>query len=457
MKALIFDIGSTFTKAVAYDFENFSLIGKAKTPSTVSSDVNEGLSKVINEIKAQTGLNLNDFEVKRATSSAAGGLKIVAIGLVPDLTAEAAKKAALGAGGKILKVYSYELSSSDIEEILFLRPDIIILAGGTDGGNRYYPLINAKKLSLLPLNIPFVYAGNKDLRDEIEKIFKEKNKEVYISKNVMPEYGVINVDEVQKLIRDIFLKNIIHAKGLDRVKKIIDGIVMPTPLAVLKSLEIFAVIFGESLLVDVGGATTDVCSVAQGSPTQPGIIWKGLKEPFVKRTVEGDLGVRVSAPSLLEVVGEENMKKFLNSTNYNLKEKISFLHNDTKYIPEKEEDLYFDAVLTYFAAKIGVERHVGYLEVVYTPLGNIYFQYGKDLTEIKNVVLTGGPLIYNPYKEYMLKGILYSSNSPFILKPKNPSFYLDKEYILFSIGVISEIDKNVAIKLIEKYIDRLGD
>lgn len=457
MKALIFDIGSTFTKAVAYDFDSFSLIGKAKTPSTVKSDVNEGLNKVIKEIKAQTGLNLEDFKIKRATSSAAGGLKIIAVGLVPDLTAEAAKKAALGAGGKVLKVYSYELSNSDLEEILSLRPDIIVLAGGTDGGNKYYPIANAKKLSKLPINIPFIYAGNKDVKDEIEKIFKENNKEIYISKNVMPEYGVINVEEVQKLIRDVFLRNIIHAKGLDKVKRIIDGIVMPTPLAVLKSLELFAMAYGESMLIDVGGATTDVCSAAQGSPTQPGVIWKGLKEPFLKRTVEGDLGVRVSALSLLDAVGEEKIISLLSFKNFNVREKITFLYNNTEYIPERNDDLYFDAVLTYFAAKLGVERHVGYLEVVYTPLGNMSFQYGKDLTGISNVVLTGGPLIYNPYKKDMLMGILYSSENPFILKPKNPRFYIDREYILFSIGVVSEIDKYVAIKLIEKYINRLGD
>ncbi|MFN3698751.1 MAG: glutamate mutase L [Dictyoglomus sp.] len=204
MKALIFDIGSTFTKAVAYDFEKLEIIGKARYPSTVNEDVNIGLGKVIEDIEIQTGLDLNKFNIKRATSSAAGGLKIIAIGLVPDLTAEAAKKAALGAGGKVLKVYSYELNESDLEEIIFLKPDIIILAGGTDGGNRYYPLVNAKKLASLPLNVPFIYAGNKDIRDEIKKIFEEKNKEIFITSNVMPEYGVIKVDEVQNLIREIF-------------------------------------------------------------------------------------------------------------------------------------------------------------------------------------------------------------------------------------------------------------
>lgn len=455
MKALIFDIGSTFTKGVAYDLEKGEIIGKAKYPSTVNEDVNIGLSKVIEDIKAQTGYRIEEFEIKRATSSAAGGLKIIAIGLVPDLTAEAAKKAALSAGGKVLKVYSYELTSSDLEEILFLKPDIIILSGGTDGGNRYYPLVNAQKLSTLPLNIPFIYAGNKDLRDKIEKIFRENNKEIYITENVMPEYGVININEVQKLIREIFLKNIIHAKGLDKVKKIIDGVVMPTPLAVLKGLEAFAEMYGESILVDVGGATTDVCSVAEGAPTQSGVVWKGLKDPIVKRTVEGDLGVRVSAVSLLEAVSEGELEKLANNLKINPKEKAYFLSKNTNFIPEKDEDIYFDAILSYYAVKISMERHVGHLEVIYTPMGTLYFQYGKDLREVKRLLLTGGPLIYNPHKKTILKGALYSKDEPFVLKPISPEVFVDKEYILFSIGVISEISKVKAKKLIEKYVKRM--
>jgi uncharacterized protein (TIGR01319 family) len=128
MKAIIFDIGSTFTKGVAFDLDRDEIIGKAKYPSTVNEDVTIGIQNVISEIERQTGLNIRDFNIKKATSSAAGGLKIIAIGLVPDLTSEAAKKASLGAGGKVLKTYSYELTNSDLDEVVQLKPDIIILA-----------------------------------------------------------------------------------------------------------------------------------------------------------------------------------------------------------------------------------------------------------------------------------------------------------------------------------------
>jgi len=98
----------------------------------------------------------------------------------------------------------------------------------------------------------------------------------------------------------------------------------------------------------VGGATTDVCSVAEGAPTQAGVVWKGLKDPRVKRSVEGDLGVRVSALSLLEVVDEKELKRFLDTSRINPKEKAYFLTKNTGFIPKDNEDLYFDAVLALF-------------------------------------------------------------------------------------------------------------
>ncbi|HOJ92248.1 MAG TPA: methylaspartate mutase accessory protein GlmL [Dictyoglomaceae bacterium] len=451
MLSIFFDIGSTFTKAVAIDLNRDEIIGKAKSPSTVNEDVRIGIKKVLDDIYAQTGLKIDDFELKKASSSAAGGLKIVAVGLVPDLTAEAAKKAALGAGGKVLKTYSFELTESDIQEIESLKPDIIILAGGTDGGNRYYPLVNAKRLAKTSLSVPVIFAGNKDIRDEVKKIFEEEKKEIHITENVMPEYNVLNIKPVQEIIREIFLKRIIYAKGLDKAQSIIGQFVMPTPLAVLKSLEVFAKKYGESILIDIGGATTDVCSVSEGSPKKPGVVLKGLPEPFVKRTVEGDLGVRVSALFLLESIGKNSLEKFFNNVDH-IEEKIKFLSENTSYLPQNDEDLYLDYVLSYFAAKIAVERHVGFLEVIYSPLGVIYFQHGKDLTEVKNVLATGGPLINNPYRKEILKACIYSKEDPFILKPKEPSFYLDKEYILYAVGLLSEFMEDRALNLLERYL-----
>lgn len=452
MLGLFFDLGSTFTKVVAFDLEKEEIIGKAKAPSTVNTDVNIGLRSALDEIFKQTEKKLEDFKFKRASSSAKGGLKIVAIGLVPDLTAEAAKRAALGAGGKVIKTYSFELTDQDLEEIENLKPDLILLAGGTDGGNKYYPLTNAQKISKVSLNIPIIYAGNRVIADRVEEILKRAGKEIWITENVMPEFEVLNIIPVQKYIREIFISRLIYAKGLEKAQSLIDdGIVMPTPLAVLKACESFSKIFGETILVDIGGATTDVCSISHGKPTQNGVVWKGLPEPYVKRTVEGDLGVRVSALSLWEAVEEDKWKEFLENLD-SCKEKIKFLTENTDFLPIKEEDIYLDYVLSYHAIRFAVERHCGHLEVLYTPMGITYIQYGKDLTEVKNLVGTGGPLVYNPYNVKALKSALYDQKEPFKLKPKNPKVYLDKEYIFFAIGLLSEISPEKAINILTKYI-----
>ncbi|MGB9857216.1 MAG: methylaspartate mutase accessory protein GlmL [Dictyoglomaceae bacterium] len=454
MLGLFFDLGSTFTKVIAFDLEKGEIIGKAKAPSTVNTDINIGLKSALDEIFKQTGKKVENFKFKRASSSAKGGLKIVAIGLVPDLTAEAAKRAALGAGGKVIKTYSFELTNQDLEEIETIKPDLILLAGGTDGGNKYYPLINAQKISKISLNIPIIYAGNRVVAEEVEKILKTTGKEVWITENVMPEFGVLNIIPVQNCIREIFLSRLIYAKGLERAQEFVDNIVMPTPLAVLKACENFSKIFGESVLIDIGGATTDVCSVSHGKPTQSGVIWKGLPEPYVKRTVEGDLGVRVSALSLWEAVEENKWREFLEDLN-SYKEKAKFLSENTDFIPINKEDIYFDYVLSYHAIGLAMKRHCGHLEVLYTPMGATYIQYGKDLTEVKNLVGTGGPLVYNPHNIDALKSALYDEREPFILKPKNPEIYLDKEYIFFAIGLLSEIFPEKAVNILTKYIVKI--
>jgi uncharacterized protein (TIGR01319 family) len=451
MLGLFFDLGSTFTKVIAFDLEKEEIIGRAKAPSTVNTDVTIGLKSALKEIFKQTGKKLDDFRFKRASSSAKGGLKIIAIGLVPDLTVEAAKRSALGAGGKVIKTYGFELTNYDLEEIETLKPDLIILAGGIDGGNKYYPLVNAKKLANMSLFVPIIYAGNREIAKEVEEILKKGGKEVWVTENVMPEFGILNTLPVQKYIREIFISKLIYAKGLEKAKKLVDDILLPTPLAVLKACEIFSKIFGETVLVDIGGATTDVCSISHGKPTQNGVIWKGLPEPYVKRTVEGDLGVRVSALSLWDTVGENKWREFFKDLDL-YKEKVKFLSENTDFLPNKDEDIYFDYILSYNAIKIAIERHCGYLEVLYTPMGALYVQYGKDLTEVKNLIGTGGPLVYNPYNICALKSALYDNANPFSLKPKKPKIYLDKEYILFAIGLLSELFPDKANNILKKYL-----
>ena len=289
---LLIDFGSTYTKLTAVDVEKEEILGTARGITTVETDIMEGLQEGLDVLFAQTGKL--EFQRVLGCSSAAGGLKMVAIGLVPELTAEAAKRAALGAGAKVLGVYCNELSEYEIEEIAALKPEIILLAGGTDGGNKEVILHNARMLCTLGLDVPVLVAGNKSVTPQVVGILSKVMTEVVHTENVMPRLGELNIDPARGAIRDLFLRRIIEAKGLNKANKFIDKMMMPTPAAVLKAAELLGTGtphesgWGDLMIVDIGGATTDLYSIAKGEPKQPTVTMRGLPEPFAKRTVEGD-------------------------------------------------------------------------------------------------------------------------------------------------------------------------
>ena len=160
MKAvLLIDFGSTYTKVTAVDLDSERLLGTASAYTTVQTDINEGLENALRELEKQTGRL--DFAKRFACSSAAGGLRMVTSGLVPELTAEAAKRASLGAGAKVVKVYSFELTEEDAAEIENIRPDILLLCGGTDGGNKDCIIGNAKAVAKISADFPVIIAGNR--------------------------------------------------------------------------------------------------------------------------------------------------------------------------------------------------------------------------------------------------------------------------------------------------------
>ena len=171
---LLLDFGSTYTKLTAVDMEKEEILATAKDITTIEDDIMIGFNKAYEKLTKQLEGKEVNFVKKLACSSAAGGLKMIAIGLVPDLTAEAAKRAALGAGARVLNVYSYDLTKREIEEIKNSNLDIILLAGGTDGGNRECIVHNAKMLAEYGVKLPVVVAGNKVASDEIAEIFEDR-------------------------------------------------------------------------------------------------------------------------------------------------------------------------------------------------------------------------------------------------------------------------------------------
>lgn len=461
--ALLIDIGSTYTKAVAVDLETVELKAKSESMTTVWKDVNIGVSKVLKEVERQ-GVDLDNVEYRLACSSAAGGLGMVAIGLVPDLTAEAAKRATLGAGAKITKVYSYELADAELQEIIDYSPDVILLAGGTDGGNKDIILSNAKKLANSELNAPIVVAGNKVVDSKIQEILESAKKEVCVTENVMPRLEQLNIEPARQTIRQVFLNKIIYAKGLSKVQEYFGKVIMPTPSAVMRAASLISKGtddeegLGELMIVDIGGATTDIDSVASGKPTGAGVTLRGLEEPYVKRTVEGDLGMRYSASSVLDAVGIKKLLKHISSDEVTEKELSNYLgkiKKDVKHVPKNKLEQDIDKGIAKVATKLAVTRHVGRIQKIYGPFGASYVQHGKDLTDLDIVIGTGGVLVHSNKPKEILKQAIYDFAYPEVLAPKEPDFMLDGEYVLASIGLLAEVEPDIALRLAKKYLKKI--
>lgn len=454
---LFIDFGSTNTKVTLVDADKEEIIGTAKAYTTVETDVMVGYQNAMKLLHEKTG---TDYKLIKslACSSAAGGLKIIAIGLVPELTSEAAKRAALGAGAKVIHTYSHNLNKSELEEIVNSNADIILLAGGTNGGDTRCITHNAKMLADYCVKVPVVIAGNKSAEDEIRSIFDGKI-EYYIAENVMPKINKLNVESARETIRNIFMKNIVHAKGMSHVESSIDNILMPTPAAVLKAAEVLSEGsddengLGEIVVLDIGGATTDIHSAAEGDPTQGSVFLYGLPEAFLKRTVEGDLGMRYSLPTVAEVSGPHGLRHYLpKEYKFNIAEEVKKRNEHTDFISQTEKDMAFDCAVAKVCADVSMGRHTGTLTQVYTGCGASFQQEGKDLTKLPYIIGTGGILVYNPHYLEIMKACTFRDDDPLSLKPKDPKFLLDKDYILSSMGLLATVDAGMAIRILKKHL-----
>lgn len=447
MRYLLVDIGSTYTKVTYVDATKRIILGQAKSITTIKTSVINGFKNALKEIEDKIGKV--DYDKVLTCSSAAGGLKMVAVGLGANLTAEASKRAALGAGARVLKTFSYELDDKKIKEIEELNPDIILLSGGTNFGNKFNIIHNAKMLSKLNLNVPIVIAGNEQVSEQVAKILNKF--EIHITENVMPTVNELNANPTRSIIRKVFMDRITLAKGLFEYKKEIGEVLMPTPDAALQAARLLSegtangAGMGNLILIDIGGATTDVHSIGFGLPTGD-VRFEGLKEPFDKRTVEGDLGMRYSAVSLYESVGEDELKEYYDA---DYKTECKRRSEDIMMVPKRKEDKNIDASIAKACVNHSVDRHVGKIRKEYSNGRYIYYQSGKDLSNFNTIIGTGGVLVHseNPKK------ILELSEKE--LYPKNSKYYLDKDYILSSMGLLATEDKETALDIMKKHIKEI--
>ena len=456
---LLIDFGSTYTKVTAVDVEAGCLLGTADSYTTIETDVGEGLENALKKLHAKTGPLA--YEARYACSSAAGGLRMVTSGLVPELTAEAARQASLGAGAKVLKVFSFQLTEDDLDEILQINPDIFLLVGGTDGGNTECILHNARMLASAAFDFPVIIAGNRSAARECERILA--GHEVHICENVMPKFGVLNIEPARLKIREIFLNKIVQAKGLSKAAELISGILMPTPSAVMKAVRLLAEGcegesgIGDLIAVDVGGATTDIYSMADGMPHDLSTVYKGLPEPFDKRTVEGDIGMRYSIRGIAEAAGIRRIAQLSGLSTERCEELIDMLSEHTDMIPEPGSELEkLDYALACMAIETAVTRHAGTIEETYTLMGLTYVQSGKDLRNVKQVIVTGGSLIRTERTGEIASHALASPLAPMSLRPLKAEIRVDRKYILAAMGLLSEYYPQTALRIMKKELEHDG-
>jgi uncharacterized protein (TIGR01319 family) len=451
---LLVDFGSTFTKLTAVDLENEDIIGTAKAITTVETNIVDGYEEALSKLNQNMNQTIK-FDKIVACSSAAGGLKMAAIGLVEELTTEAARRVCLGAGAKVELVLSHHINNQEVQSIIDKKIDIILLAGGANGGNSECVIFNAKKLAESSLSVPIIFAGNKDAVDEITDIFEKAHKDYHICENVMPKLNVLNIESARDKIKDIFVKNIIEAKGIKKIEQEIDQVILPTPNAVLKAAELLSKGYleetglGDLMMIDIGGATTDVYSLADGLPKQMNAVMSGLEEPYAKRTVEGDLGMRYSALGILQAMTQQEINHY-NKLDIDMIKETHLRNEDISFIPMTDRDFTIENMLAAKCVDAATSRHVGTIKSVYTPLGMMYHQVGKDLTQTKYYIGTGGVVINSKNPADILKHGLQSKDKPSELRPIQPKFMLDKDYILSAMGLLSIDHPEIALRIMKK-------
>ena len=363
-------------------------------------------------------------------------------GLVYDMTVRAAKEAALGAGANIHIITAGKLMRGDLKKIKDIKPNIILIAGGVDYGERATAIENAEKIANLELNVPIIYAGNVENTDEIQEIFNEKNQfNIFCVENVYPKIDELNVEPTRAVIQDVFEEHIIHAPGMQRVKEMINGPIIPTPGAVMQASKLLKEVLGDLVTFDVGGATTDLHSVTEGSEEINRILIS--PEPVAKRTVEGDLGVFVNMENIVRLIGSETLKKEIS---YDL----ASIMEQHKAIPESENEKDFVERLALEAVKVSLNRHAGKLRNLYGASGKTTVAEGKDLSNIQYVIGTGGALTRLPNRIGIIKKALEEQEANLLGPTKEVQILIDNYYIMASLGVLSKSHPKAALKLLQE-------
>ena len=460
---LCVDIGSTFTKAALVDLATGSLVGTASHPTTIGgsgTDVMDGVRACAERLGAE-GVPV------RACSSAGGGLRVAVVGNEQLVTAEAGRLVALSSGGHVVAVLAGGLDGAGLSTLRAATPDVVLLVGGTDGGNTDVVLASARTLAGWPG--PVVVACNAEAARAVEAILAGAGTPCHVAGNVMPRIGELRPEAAREAIRDVFLTHVIGGKHLS-ADEAFSGIVRgATPDLVLRAVELLALGHGVTgdaearegvgglVLVDVGGATTDVYSVVEpaaedetGPSASPALSRQVLGNNVVHRTVEGDLGVRWSASGTVAAAIEAGWVDDPDTATAAAVRR----HEDPSLVAEGEHEQAFDVHLAAWALGLAVRRHAGRARARYEATGPSRGRWveraGVDLREVGLVVGSGGVLRHGLRRDPSLAArfLVHLDPAGGWQVPREAAFTVDSDYLWAAAGLLAEDRPDVAWSLL---------
>lgn len=458
--AVLVDFGSTYTKVVAVDLHQGDIVLTWREPSTVATDATVALCRCFEKCRRALGDRIFSAARKLASSSAAGGLRMGVVGISRSLSTTAGRNAAFGAGAKILGTFCGRLREDDVAALSRLPLEIVLFCGGYDGGGIQTLRHNAAMLAASPLHVPFVYAGNSAAVADVRSMFGRAHKELFVARNITPCVGGMESAPVAAVIRDLFLHRIINMKGLEKVLPLLDRVVMPTPAAVLAAGKLLAMGtdtspgMGALMIVDIGGATTDIHSYIRQEPYR-GARLVGAPEEFARRTVEGDLGMRESSGSLRREMGKGVLESATGLSTSALDTILARWDRQRSSLAESPEERRVDDALARGAVRISARRHAGRVERVLAA-GVECVQRGKNLQGIGTIIGTGGVLVSHASPAELLAQACRGPGEDDVLLPDRASCLIDSEYALYAAGLLSTEHQEAALRIMRHSLRPVG-
>ena len=424
---LCVDVGSTFTKAVLVDVGSGALVGAASSPTTVETDVMDGVDSVCRELASH-----GPVTETLVCSSAGGGLRIAVVGYEREVTAEAGHRVALSAGGRVVHVSAGALSGEGVRDLRAAAPDLVLLVGGTDGGNSEVLRHNATRLANARVTMPIVVAGNADVANEVSSDLSRTGRRHVVTSNVLPRIGVIAPDGARSAIRASFLEHVIGGKGLSRGRGFTELVRAATPDAVLRGVELLADVRGEDVMViDIGGATTDLYSVLRPQGEDATIERDVAGSMWQERTVEADLGMRWNALGIVEAAQREHLALSPDTTAY-----AGHVASVTGHRASSAGEWSHEAELARVAAVVAARRHGRARAGGDRP---------RPLADLGLVLGSGGVLRHGPSTLVdSVMGAVVCDHAGGWTVPAAAAQGVDTAYLLFACGLLAERHPNAA-------------